>query len=75
MTTQAERHALWVQKREISAWMARNADRFVDRRTGEVNLTALVEAWDRETQDGGVTTDPDHVAWEIAVDVAAEVES
>jgi hypothetical protein len=34
-------------------------------------MTRMVETWDIETQDGGVTTDPDHVAWEVAVEVAS----
>lgn len=49
-------------QRAIRAWMVRNLDRFIDR-CGEVDCTGMVEEWDRETQDGGVTLDPDHVAW------------
>lgn len=61
-------------KAAIRHWMRANADRFVDRRTGEVDCTRMVEAWDHETQDGGVTTDPDHEAWAVAVEVSEEVE-
>lgn len=57
-------------KRAIARWMTANLSRFVDRRTGEVDRTAMVEAWDLETQDGGVTTDPDHEAWTVAASLA-----
>jgi hypothetical protein len=33
---------------------------------GELNLTELVEAWDRECSTGGATLDMDHEAWTIA---------
>lgn len=61
-------------KKEIAKWMISNVDRFVDKRTGEVDCTTMVETWDRETQDGGVTTDPDHEAWDVAVHVATVME-
>lgn len=54
-------------KSKIYAWMKNNAHRFVDHRTGEVDYTRMVETWDIETQNGGVTTDPDHEAWDIAL--------
>lgn len=44
----------------------------MDRLTGEIDCTGLVESWDRECSDGGETLDPTHVAWEVAVDVAAQ---
>ena len=58
----------------IRTWMRRYARRFIDSNTGELNCTAMVEAWDRECADGAVTLDPDHDAWDIAVLVAVEVE-
>ena len=65
--------ALKVFESAIKSWMRRNVDRFIDRH-GEVDCTAMVEAWDLETRDGGETTDPDHVAWYIATEVAEETE-
>lgn len=50
----------------IRSWMRAHVEEHRDGRTGEVNATALVEEWDRECADGGVTMDPDHPAWEIA---------
>lgn len=55
----------------IAQWMRAHKSEHVDRTTGEVNLTALVEAWDRACADGSATLDPDHAAWEIAVEVAS----
>lgn len=57
-------------RQQIARWMRDHKAEHADRLTGEVNLTALVEAWDRACADGGATRDPEHVAWEIAVDVA-----
>lgn len=54
----------------IAAWMRANLDAHIDPQTGELNCTALVEAWDIEKSTGGVTLDPNHPAWEIAVKVA-----
>lgn len=59
-------------KAPIRRWMLANVDRFIDRRTGEIDCTSMVETWDNETQNGGVTTDPDHIAWDVAVEVANE---
>jgi hypothetical protein len=59
---------------QIRKWMLNNAERFMDRHTGEINCTALTEAWDSETQNGAVTLDPDHVAWDVAVQVSDAVE-
>lgn len=50
----------------IRRWMLANMEDYRDRRTGEINLTDLVEAWDRACADGGVTLDPDHIAWDVA---------
>ncbi len=52
---------------EIRRWMVANQADYIDPKTGELNWTALVEAWDRSCADGGATLDPDHIAWEIAV--------
>jgi hypothetical protein len=57
-------------KREIRGWMLANRARFTDRRTGEFLPTEAVEAWDYETQDGAMTVDPDHPAWEVAADLS-----
>lgn len=51
----------------IVRWMAIHADEYRDGRTGEVNTTALVEAWDSACADGGATLDSDHIAWDVAV--------
>ncbi len=58
-------------RQQIARWMRAHKGEHVDRLTGEVNLTALVEAWDRACADGGATLDPDHIAWEVAAEVAA----
>lgn len=58
-------------RQQIARWMRTHKGEHVDRLTGEVNLTALVEAWDRACADGGATLDRDHIAWEVAVEVAA----
>jgi hypothetical protein len=57
---------------KIRSWMRRNAPRFVDRTTGEVDLTLMVETWDLEVWDGEMTFGEEgasHVAWDIAVEV------
>ena len=58
------------QRAQIARWMRDHVVDHVDGVTGEVNCTALVEEWDRECAGGGATLDPDHVAWEVAVEVA-----
>lgn len=55
---------------QILRWMRQNKPRFTNGRTGEVNCTEMVEAWDREEADGAQTLDSDHMAWELAVIVA-----
>jgi hypothetical protein len=50
----------------IRIWMKANANQFTDRQTGELNTTALVEAWDIECANGSATLDPNHPAWDIA---------
>jgi len=52
---------------EIRRWMLDNRDDYIDPKTGELNATELVEAWDRACANGGATLDPDHIAWDIAV--------
>ena len=52
----------------IRSWMRRSVDKYRDGRTGEVNLTALVEGWDRACDTGGATLDSDHIAWEVATE-------
>lgn len=52
----------------IRAWMVCHADGHRDPRTGEVNMTSIVEAWDAACADGGATLDPDHPAWEVATE-------
>ena len=54
----------------IRIWMKANANEFTDPRTGELNTTALVEAWDIEYADGHTTLDPNHPAWDIANEFA-----
>lgn len=58
-------------RQQIVRWMRAHKAEHVDRLTGEVNLTALVEEWDRACADGGATLDRDHIAWDIAVEVAS----
>jgi hypothetical protein len=62
-------HRTWIR-----AWMQAHVGEHRDVRTGEINLTALVENWDHCCADGGVTLDPDHPAWEIAAQVAERAE-
>lgn len=66
----AARILLSNERRAIRRWMCANFERFVERSTAECDLTKMVETWDIETQDGGVTADPDHVAWDVAVAVS-----
>jgi hypothetical protein len=54
--------------------MARHVREHIDPRTGDVNMTSLVEQWDRDESTGDSTLDPNHIAWEIACDVAEEIE-
>lgn len=55
-------------EKEIRRWMRANNERFVDRKTGEVNMTEMVETWDREQSTGGSTLDTNHVAWDVATE-------
>lgn len=58
----------------IKAWMRDNAEGHVDAKTGELNCTSLTEAWDAAHGEGGATLDPLHPAWDVAVEIAGEVE-
>ena len=53
-------------RHQIRRWMLSHIEEHRDPKTGEVNSTELVEAWDRTCSDGGATLDPDHIAWEVA---------
>lgn len=53
----------------IRAWMRAHRSEHIDE-CGELNCTSLVEAWDRDNDAGDATVDPDHIAWEIAVELA-----
>lgn len=68
--TKKEQAAESQRRREIAGWMRLHMDEHRDG-CGHVNLTALVEDWDRECSTGGATLDSNHPAWEIAVEVAA----
>jgi hypothetical protein len=58
---------------QIRSWMIKNAYRFRDRITQEVNMTLMVETWDIECSTGKETLDaPDHMAWEIATEFVEE---
>ena len=56
---------------QIRIWMRRHVRDHIDE-CNEANATKLVEAWDFEVAGGGATLDPDHIAWEIGAEVAAE---
>ena len=59
---------------EIKKWMLINVDRFIDRRTREVNTTKMTETWNIEC-NGTEMISEDHIAWEVAVDVQEKVDS
>lgn len=52
----------------IRTWMKANVTRWTDVRTGEVNMTRMVEEWDLECASGSDTLDPDHPAWDVATE-------
>lgn len=58
--------------KQIKVWMNNRKEEFRDPKTGEINLTELVESWDAECSTGDATLDPDHIAWEIALEVACK---
>jgi hypothetical protein len=60
-----------VTRARLTSWMHHNVERFVDKTTGEVNMTKMVETWDVECASGGATMDESHPAWEVAARVAA----
>ncbi|NTX57954.1 hypothetical protein [Myxococcus sp. CA039A] len=43
--------------------------------SGEVNLTALVEAWDHDQDSREATLDEHHPAWDVAVEVAEKFDA
>ncbi len=51
-------------------WMRNHCSEYRDNTTGEVNYTLLVEAWDSERSDGESTLDPNHPAWDWAIEVS-----
>ncbi len=53
----------------IRGWMQMHVMDHVDASTGEINRTSLVEAWDHAEGTGDETLDPNHDAWDIALDV------
>jgi hypothetical protein len=57
---------------DIFAWMRAHRAEHVDKETGDLDLTALVEAWDEACSTGEATEDEHHVAWELAVEVYDE---
>lgn len=70
----SKRHNYNSREKVIYKWMIENVENFRDRKTGEINCTKMVEAWDDEEGDGTETLDELHPAWDIAVDVAEECE-
>ena len=50
---------------EITSWMMSSYRRFIDD-CRELDMTSMVEAFDREVLNGSETLDPDHPAWNIA---------
>lgn len=55
----------------IKRWMKNNMARFFDG-CGGIDCTGMVEAWDSECSTGEATLDPNHAAWDVAVEVEAE---
>ena len=58
---------------DIRSWMLANAHKHIDPKTREVDMTALVEDWDRSCASGKDTMNTEHEAWYVAVDVCDEV--
>jgi len=58
----------------IRKWMQNNVAQYLDE-CGEVNCTALTEAWDSACSTGEATLDSNHEAWDIAVDVGTACEA
>ena len=59
---------------QIRKWMKTYVENYVDE-CDEVNATKMVEDWDSSCGTGEETLDSDHIAWEIAAQVAAEYEN
>lgn len=56
---------------QIRRWMKIFVGNYVDE-CNEVDCTKMVEDWDSLCGTGEETIDPDHIAWDIAVEVADE---
>lgn len=56
--------------RAIKRWMVRHVLDHINPLTNEVNLTTLVEDWDRSESTAQATLGPNHIAWDIAVEVS-----
>jgi hypothetical protein len=54
---------------KIRKWMKLHLYNYVDE-CDEVNTTKMVEEWDASCGSGEETLNPDHIAWDIAVEVA-----
>ena len=61
--------AILVNSSAILRWMNKQAPRFRDPLTGELDRTGLVEAWDRAEDTGKATLHPSHPAWDLALEV------
>ena len=61
-------------EKQIRSWMTGHKKDFLDYTTNLTNLTLLVEAWDSEQSTGESTTDPSHIAWEIAAKLCEKEE-
>lgn len=59
-------------KHNVKVWMAINYSDFIDSRTNELNLTAIVEAaaeaFNKNFEDGPLD-DPDHWIWECPLEL------
>lgn len=58
---------------QIKKWMLLNVERFIDE-CREVDCTKMVETWDIECDSGAATLDENHIAWDVAIEVAEKVE-
>lgn len=56
-------------KKEIKDWMDNNLSLHIDKLTGDLNCTSLVESWDSNQSTGVETLDNHHIAWDIAIDI------
>lgn len=58
---------------QIKNWMKIYVENYVDE-CDEVNCTRMVEDWDISCGTGSETLDPNHIAWDIAVEIANQYE-